>query len=495
MKSGFLYIIFSLFATAVPFSRINGQELPIPPVLNLVTVQSETGKAELSWSPSPSPDLGGYIIYYYRNGEGFAFDTIHDPAATNYINYGSFASSIFESYVIAAINSSGDRTSPLSNELHTIFTTSHLDTCKKQIKLNWNKYPSYPKQVSEYKILSSISGGIFTEAGQTNSSDTTFTVNDFTTDSTYCFKIEALLEGGSVSLSNKTCLVTRLQRPPRWINADFATIDTGRNITLSFTFDPHSEINLFRLERKSGSSGTFQEIAMIESNNGSIIYVDKNASISEINSYRLSAINNCGNPVVFSNLASNIVPFVQNLNNEIKLTWNPYKNWLGLVSDYKVFVNTGNSFIEKALIQNSDTVFSISYSEIMYEITGNEICFYISASETGNPHGIDGVSKSSVVCTGTIENIIVPTAFTPNNDLINDHFKPVLSFTPLAYYLVITDSRNNVLFETQDSFSEWDGTQNGKLLPQGVYIWFLKVRTPSDKNITRTGTVTIIRNK
>jgi gliding motility-associated-like protein len=131
----------------------------------------------------------------------------------------------------------------------------------------------------------------------------------------------------------------------------------------------------------------------------------------------------------------------------------------------------------------------------MYEITSGTYCFRIEASEGSNSHGIAGVSRSNQVCTETEEIITVPNAFTPDNDEINDRFRPVLSFTPSEYRLIITDRKNNRLFETTSHLAEWDGTRNGSPLPPDVYLWFLKVRSLSGKYISKTGTVTIIKNR
>jgi gliding motility-associated-like protein len=130
----------------------------------------------------------------------------------------------------------------------------------------------------------------------------------------------------------------------------------------------------------------------------------------------------------------------------------------------------------------------------MYDITGSEVCFYISASETSNPYGVSGQSLSSKICSYPTEVITVPNVFTPNNDLVNDFFKPVLSFTPVDYHLIISDRKGKILFETRDYHSEWGGSQNGDPEPQGVFLWFLKVTTPSGKIISKTGTLTIVRS-
>jgi gliding motility-associated-like protein len=495
MKISFLYI--TLYLLIIQPIQTFGQtdtEPPVTPVFNLLSVQPETGRTELSWSKSPSSDVAGYVLYYYRNGEGFAFDTLHNPETVNYVNYGSFSSYLSESYVVAAIDSSGN-ISPLSNVLTTMFVGSIIDTCNKTIQVSWNKYPSFPAPVNAYKILISENGGSFSEAGETSSADNTLIINNFETNSEYCFEIRAVLEGGSFSLSNKTCILTAMQRAPRWINADYATINESGNIALSFTFDPLSEIRLFRLERKKDTENSFSQIAEIESDNGKVSYIDLPAVPDQKYSYRLSAINNCGNPIITSNLAGNIVTKVLRSGDIIRLTWNSYRDWLGGISDYKVFINTGNGFSQRSVIPPSDTVFSINYPDIMYDISGAEICFYISATEITNLYYITGESRSPEACTEITERITVPTAFTPDNDMVNDLFKPVLSFTPLEYYMLITDRENNKVFENNDHRAQWDGTRNGNPLPQGVYLWFLKVKTPSGKIISRSGTVTIIKNR
>jgi gliding motility-associated-like protein len=93
----------------------------------------------------------------------------------------------------------------------------------------------------------------------------------------------------------------------------------------------------------------------------------------------------------------------------------------------------------------------------------------------------------------TIENITVPNVFTPDNDLINDLFRPVLSFTPKNYHLIISDRKGTVLFESADYLEEWDGSKKGNPQSETVCLWFLKVTTPSGKTISKTGTVTLIK--
>jgi gliding motility-associated-like protein len=496
MKNRHLYIIIIIFSfwSGCAFSQNCITYPPKPPVLKSVSVDPETGSTKFTWTSSPSSDIAAYILYSYKNGDGMPIDTVWDPSATSY-SLSSTATKYFSvSYVIAAMRLPRC-TSIFSNVMNSIFEEVSIDTCKKKIAVSWNSYPSFPEKVTAYTVLISADGGNYTESGNINTGDTTYIMDDFTIDAEYCFVVRANLENGTFSTSNKLCISTKMQRPPQWINADQATLDSDGKMAISFTIDPLSEIQHFSLERKTGATGTFQEISRPVSVNGSVFYTDLKADTGVINYYRLSAINSCDLPVTISNLASNIVLSLESSGNNIILSWNPYKNWLGTISSYKLFVNSGKGYEEKAVIPASDTIFVQEYKQIMYEVSGNEVCFYINASETSNPHGITGESISSKTCIAPTEKITVPNVFTPDNDLHNDHFRPVLSFTPSEYHLIISNRQGNVLFETKDYLAEWDGSQNGNPQSQGVYLWFLKLTTPSGKKITRTGTITIIRTR
>jgi gliding motility-associated-like protein len=454
-------------------------------------VESETGNTKLTWTLSPSADIAAYIIYSYTNGDGMALDTVRNPLATNF-TITSTASKYFSvSYVVAAMRLPRC-TSIFSNILNSIFATATIDTCLKKIRVSWNGYPSAPVRVSSYSVLISANGGNYTEAARVSPEITAFTLEDFTINEQYCFVVRANLENGAFSTSNKSCISTRMQRPPQWINADNATINSDGKIGLSFTIDPLSEINRFVLERKTGS-GIFVEIARINSVNGSVSYTDIQALTNTVNYYRLSAVNSCNLPVVASNIASNVVLSYESSGNSIFLKWNPYKSWLGTITSYIIFVNTGNGFREITDVSSSDTTYSQDYEEIMFQVEGNEVCFYVKATESSNPYGITGETISSEICLSSVEKITVPNVFTPNNDLKNDHFRPVLSFTPNDYQLVISDRQGSVMFETRDYLEEWDGSGSGSAQSQGVYLWVLRVTAPSGKKISRTGTITIIK--
>jgi len=497
------HIIFLVFFANISIAGGQIDSIPPdPPTFNLVTINELTGKVDLTWSKSPSADVVGYIVYYYYydpqyQGGGYSADYIDTiwGASSGYHSlsrpYTSFRS---ESYVISAFDSSGRGAGEFSNSLSTIFLQSTLDTCNNKIKLTWNKYSSSPDSVLSYSVFQSIDGNPFSEIIH-DLRDTSFFYKEFINYLKYCFIVKASLKSGGVSGSNRSCILTKMQRPPKWINADYATVNNDKKIELSFHIDPLSEIKTFSLERKTGNTGNFSQIAQFTISAPSISYVDNKADIREINYYRLAALNNCGITVIWSNPASNIVLACDQNGDEIRLAWNSYRGWTGGISSYKLFTNTGDGFKEIETISPDDTLFIIKYSDIMFDVTGNEVCFILKALEGSNPYSDPGESSSPAVCIPASVVITVPDIFTPDGNGINDLFSPVLSFTPDEYYLLITDLRRRKVFESRNFNDKWDGRINGSSLPGGVYLWLLETRAPGGEKMTRSGTVTIVFNR
>jgi gliding motility-associated-like protein len=266
-------------------------------------------------------------------------------------------------------------------------------------------------------------------------------------------------------------------------------------ISLSFTIDPVSEIKTFWVNRKRLADNDFVSMTNTQLLNNNILFTDANAKTTEKYVYWLAAINRCGIPSTNSNIAANMILEISAASDPILLQWNSYRNWTGGISGYRLFINTGSGFGLKNTFAASDTTCTIDYRDIMNDVSDASICFYIEAEEIPNIHGITGKSRSNTVCMTGTEKITVPNSFTPDNDNLNDLFRPVLSFTPAEYQLIITDRFNNKLFESSDPLQSWDGTKGGSSLPRDVYLWFIRVKTPSGSVISKTGTIAIVKTR
>jgi len=86
-----------------------------------------------------------------------------------------------------------------------------------------------------------------------------------------------------------------------------------------------------------------------------------------------------------------------------------------------------------------------------------------------------------------------PNAFTPNDDDINDHFRPMVTGTQM-YELFVYDSFGKLVFNTTDVLAKWDGTYNGKPAAEGTYVYKAVMTKELDVVIfEEKGIVTLIR--
>jgi gliding motility-associated-like protein len=92
--------------------------------------------------------------------------------------------------------------------------------------------------------------------------------------------------------------------------------------------------------------------------------------------------------------------------------------------------------------------------------------------------------------------LYVPNAFTPDGDKFNEEFLPILtgSFDPFDYNLLIFNRWGEIVFESNNHTVGWKGTYGGKIVPEGMYIWQIKVgRTGVDKPEIHRGHLNVLR--
>ncbi|MBK9763019.1 MAG: PKD domain-containing protein [Flavobacteriales bacterium] len=78
-------------------------------------------------------------------------------------------------------------------------------------------------------------------------------------------------------------------------------------------------------------------------------------------------------------------------------------------------------------------------------------------------------------------NIFVPNTFTPNNDALNDTFRPVLNgFVGWHYSFYVFDRWGQPAFKTNDPYEGWDGMKNGVEAPIDTYVWKVIVERDGD---------------
>ena len=86
-----------------------------------------------------------------------------------------------------------------------------------------------------------------------------------------------------------------------------------------------------------------------------------------------------------------------------------------------------------------------------------------------------GCSDTAVKFIKTVTNcyIAVPSAFTPNNDGLNDYLYPLNAYKATNLLFKVYNRFGKLVFETKDWTKKWDGKINAIPQPQGTYVWIL----------------------
>lgn len=109
------------------------------------------------------------------------------------------------------------------------------------------------------------------------------------------------------------------------------------------------------------------------------------------------------------------------------------------------------------------------------------------------------MASDQVVMEPCLIEVLVPNAFTPNGDGLNDTFKPIFrGFEPTNYRMDIFSKWGQHIFSTGNLSEGWDGTINGHLVGNDTFTYVISYEVPSfvlRKGLSSpiSGRVTVIR--
>ncbi|MBN2758614.1 MAG: PKD domain-containing protein, partial [Bacteroidales bacterium] len=168
---------------------------------------------------------------------------------------------------------------------------------------------------------------------------------------------------------------------------------------------------------------------------------------------------------------------------------------------------------QKIIIQNeSENVNNFEWS-FGDETTSKEKTGIHTYTKEGNYNIVlrawssDNCFDSTIIKNVTILNandqIIFPTAFTPNtdgpssgnyivNDYHNDIFHPITNVEIIEYNLKVFSKAGVLVFESNDIKIGWDGYYQNTKLPSGVYLYIASGKFENQQKFLKKGNVTII---
>jgi gliding motility-associated-like protein len=90
--------------------------------------------------------------------------------------------------------------------------------------------------------------------------------------------------------------------------------------------------------------------------------------------------------------------------------------------------------------------------------------------------------------------LYIPNAFTPNGDQKNDIFLPVIAGEVSSYQLLIFNRWGEMIFQSNDQNTGWDGYYKNDKVQDDVYVYRLVYKlTGSEIKLIKIGRVTVLR--
>lgn len=116
--------------------------------------------------------------------------------------------------------------------------------------------------------------------------------------------------------------------------------------------------------------------------------------------------------------------------------------------------------------------------------------FILSATSLSRCILTDSVVVNVNNCNSSIH---FPTAFTPNNDGLNDIYKPIVVGTMARYHFSVYNRFGGKVFETSRIQDGWNGMMNGISQQTGVYIWICEYQFINEPLKPEKGSFLLIR--
>lgn len=370
-------------------------------------------------------------------------------------------------YRIRPIDDCGTLLNEFSNTIGNVVLNA--TPAEKEIALSWNALPSALQGFELYRNGSLLN--------TFNKAATTYTDSSVSCGQRYTYQVVGLYPDGVQSVSV-------LQQ----VEAFSAALPPASHLTSTFDLNNQLQITLEILQGQQVQQVTFERSiadaayeALVSSPQTTL--TDTDIAINKATCYRASYTNACGNSSALSNITCPILLQASSAaDGSTNLNWTKYEGFPGGVGQYTVELLSP----DKQLIAS-------------YPASGSAYTDRTLGTEPLLLYRIKATSKNSTAITysniQTLEQplqLYIPSAFTPNNDGLNDVFEVKGRFFE-NFSIRIYNSMGNVVYESTDAATGWDGTYKGTLVPAGAYAYAITITTAAGSPKQRTGTVTLLR--
>ncbi len=268
-----------------------------------------------------------------------------------------------------------------------------------------------------------------------------------------------------------------------------STIENNK-IKLSWeaTGSSFEDLKTYQILKNNVKTATTQNLVFEED----FITNNANPIISVPSCYKITNMASCGFVALFSSETCPILLKVVRNSEDVFapriITWTAYKNSNNEQVNYKLQkINVAGTVYEEISLNNS-----LNYIDSAEDLENQIITYKIVGTTISTTAVSAFASSSNIVNIDRKYKMQFPTAFTPNNDKLNDTFVPK-GFFVKKYSMLIFDENNQKIFDTKSFTEGWNGERNGVPLPPSVYVYVCEIEDFLGNSFSYRGTLTLIR--
>ncbi|MBX2915995.1 MAG: gliding motility-associated C-terminal domain-containing protein [Cyclobacteriaceae bacterium] len=299
----------------------------------------------------------------------------------------------------------------------------------------------------------------------------------------YCYQVINNYAGGSRSISLEKCGEAFTTVTPAAVNNVSAQV-ASPGVQITWQQDPAFTVDQYSILRGRTGAG-FSVIAQTPVRD----FADPDYTTESGNCYRINYTDLCGNTSTQGILVCPIrLSATVDTENVITVRWSGFKGWQAGVANYELKKFDKSGGLIATLNLGIDTVWVDDQPDDV-----NQVLQYVVTAQPMQA-GLPNSVSNRLVVTREV-NLFHPTAFTP------DGVGPVENetFTVRGHYITRLElkvfDRWGTMVYYNNKNEPWNGTNNGRALPEGTYVWNAEILDFAGRTFKRGGSVVILKKK